>query len=203
MVRKVLMSGFLLALTFAVLPVFELNAGFTPVETRVLIEVNVSNPSAATFTATGNYSLIDDSTAEGIVGVDLLAFFSGMGAGLEDVSGNLTPPNQNGFAYNCWFSDYYSSTYPICNDLNLFNNRDDLQTFSTGAPAFTGAGTTDLSAYAAFLPSPGTTGDIAAGSFGDGSMAVIGQWQVTPEPATLVMLAMGGAVMLIRRRRTF
>jgi hypothetical protein len=200
MMRTILVTGFLLALSFAVLPVCALDAGFAPVQ--VLIEVNVSNPAAVTFAATGNNSLINDSTAMGIDGVDLLAFFSGMESQQGGVSGNLTPPNQNDIAFNSWAADYYTSGYPICNDLNLYNNGGNPQIFSTGAPALTGAGTVDLSAYAAFLPSPGAIGDIAAGSFGQGSMGVIGQWQVVPEPATLAMLAMGGAVMLIRRRRT-
>jgi hypothetical protein len=199
-----LVSGFLLALTFAALLVFVLGVVVAPVQAGVLvdlIEVNVSNPAAVTFTATGNHSLINDSTATGVDGVDLLAFFSDMGFGLGSVSGNLTPPTQDGIAYFTWYTDSYSSGGTSYNDLNLYSNEGHPQNFSTGAPAFTGTGTADLSAYTAFLPSLGASGNIAAGSFGQGSMAVIGQWQVTPEPATLSLLAVGGLAAIIRRKR--
>mgnify|MGYP001009171141 CR=1 FL=1 len=173
----------------------------TPARSAVLIEVDVSSPGAVTFTATGGFSAVDDSSAAVFDGVDLIGFFSLMPFEYGGVSGNLTPPSANSTAYSYWILDAYSVGGNMPGrDLNLYGMSEDLQQFSAQSVALTGVAAIDLSGCAAYLPSLGASGDVHAGASSYGSHAVIGQWIVVPEPATLGLLALGGLAMIQRRR---
>jgi hypothetical protein len=77
----------------------------------------------------------------------------------------------------------------------------DTQDFSTGAPALGGQAVADLSAWAAFLPTPGTGGLVYAGDGMMGPATLIGEFAVIPEPAVAGLLGMGGLPALFRLRR--
>ena len=158
----------------------------------VVLDVDVSNPAAVTFTATGNVSQIDDS---GLLmgGVDLLGFFaSDPGSIKSGLLGDLRPSSAAS-AYGTMDKSYLHG-----DALNLSYGASGTQTFSTITPAFAGAGTADLGSYSALLPVAGDSGNVAVG----GPVgAVVGQWQVVPEPGVLTMLVAGGATLVLRRRR--
>ncbi|NLH74863.1 MAG: hypothetical protein GX456_17575 [Verrucomicrobia bacterium] len=166
-----------------------------------LLKVDTSNPSAVTITATREYPTAEDSGTTTYDGVTLLEFFTS-----EEPLGNfynLSPstlqPALSGVTYTLWTVDNYSGTAV---DLNLHENdsgEPQKQIFTLSNPAFTGTAALDLSGYS--LPSPGKTGNILAG-FSANAGAIIGEYQVVPEPHALP-LAAGLALMvfvLVRRR---
>jgi hypothetical protein len=181
-----------------------------PLQAAVLITVDVSDPTAVTFTATGSASQVEDSSSSVRNGIDLLAFFSSEPSyAYGEVLGNLTPPSERGVSYNNWSIDGDRSGNNRVH-LNLLGwtgavypaPEDALQNFTTTAAVFTGAGKINLSTLTTAFPAPGTSGDIIVGSGVFGSRAVIGQWTVVgvPEPASLTLLAVGAAALLRRRK---
>ncbi len=174
-----------------------------PVGAAVLIEVNVNNAAAVTFTSTGNASQVNDTSSTLYDGVDLVQFFTSVPQffASPSFSGNLAPPNSVSAAFDRKEADAYPT---VRTALALYNggpDRDLTQVFSTAAPAFSGVGVTDFTADAASLPAAGASGDIIAGYSAGGSNAVIGQWvAVVPEPSMLVLGGIGAAAVLLRRQ---
>ncbi len=199
-------------------------------QAAVLIQIDVSDPTNVTFTATGTFSGTDNSTYTTDDGVDLMAFFTG-GAELdgaaqavipkpvEAIRGNFTASGALA-AYNDWVRDNDINELGL--DLNLYESPSgsglnasvpgvlaanlvgSLQTFSTTSAAFTGASTIDFTKEAQFLPQVGATGEIRPG-YGANLGASIGQWIIIPEPSTYAILLGAGvlaAATIARRRRT-
>lgn len=172
-----------------------------------LVTIDITNPAAVVFTATGAAPTANGSGVPGIGGIDFLQFFITPISGF--VMGDVTPST---------FATYLDSSYPFLNwntdsysgsnvDLNFYSQKPSSQSFNTADPAFVGAGTVNFTAYASYLPSAGATGQITNGNSGNASgpsrpLTVIGTYQVVPEPSTWALLALGLAACLpfLRRR---
>ena len=169
----------------------------------ILLEVDVSDPSAVTFAATGAAPTITDDDSHERDGVTLKGLFdddfdSFFDAPSSFMTGNLKARGAR--SYREFTNDFADVGL---RDINLFrfsfNAR--VQSFDTGSPAFTGVGVVDLTG-ANFTV--GTVGDILAGDTSDVS-PVIGQFEIvggTPIPSPAA--AAGGLAMLaviaLRRR---
>jgi hypothetical protein len=170
-----------------------------------LLTINDADPSAVIFTATGHNASVDDSSTEGRIGAELLGFFSQTQYNLY----NAFPPNSALFgsgmtlSYNCIASDNYSTEGGDYLDLGFFVNDEnpaanDLQTFSTTSPAFSGSWTINLAGFevdASALPADGSRGQIMSGFSGQPGN-VIGAWEVVntvPEPSAASFLLFGSA----------
>ena len=161
----------------------------------VLITIDQYQPNAVTFTTTGNFAAVNDSSQTELYGVDLVSYFtSGLPTSRSAVSGTLTPAGTLTAPYNEWIADSYQ--HGVTNmDLNLFVNRGSrTQSFTTSSAAFTGSVTIDLSSFLADLPSTGTMGPIYSG-YGRHPGVLIGMWEVVPEPSSLEQLALGGIIL--------
>lgn len=177
----------------------------------VLFVVDVSNRAAVTITATDGRPLGDDPdftwTADGAT---LLGFFTadaGDDSGFLAGGGTLKPA-ESVHTYNSWQTDDYSMGADFEVDLNVFYTgfEDDPQGFDTAQRAFVGSAALDLSAHAARLPAPGTTGQILAGDSLVNQGLILGEYTVVPEiPATAQAAVFGlgaGGLLLLRRRRS-
>ncbi len=175
-----------------------------PVGAAVLIQVDVGNPAAVSFAATGNPTQVDDVSTNLNNGVDLLLFFTGAVPTYQPFafSGTLAPPSANALSYDRSSGDNFTGPMTSVNIYHVGTFDEDIQNFSTAAPAFTGVGIANMIAYAELLPAPGASGNIIAGYLDSGSNVVLGQWAVVPEPSMLVLAGIGAAAMLCRRRNS-
>jgi hypothetical protein len=172
-------------------------------QAAVLLIIDISDPHAVTFTATGAHAQNDDDESFLLEGISLIGFFQ---ASVSDStlyylsSSSLRAP-EGDFPYSTLtsinFFDPVSSEYF---DLSIFYDAFSEQGFSTSAPALTGSAVADLHDWIAHLPAPGTTGNIYSG---DGIMftgPMIGQYSVIPEPSAAGLL-LGAALLAGWRRR--
>ena len=176
----------------------------------VLITINDSNPSAVTFTATGNAGVTDASHTFA-QGLGFANFFAaapptlGLFPAITATSTSLTTgvdgtPNYTG-AQSASFSG--SAT----GDLSLFAASGNTENFSTATPAFTGTATFNFAASTFFatniLPAAGTTGNLFSGAGGlfQANPVLLGTYQVVvPEPTSLAAIGLVGTTLLRRRR---
>lgn len=168
---------------------------------QVLLTVDISDPSAVTFTATGLAPSANDNTVSGTIGFTLLGFLTSADDLLSTSGlGDLEAPGMTS-AYDAFAAlDYAGGVFDPGVDINLWGGSG-VQNFSTGAPAFTGTFTIDLTAIASLLPSAGHSGTIQVGD-GSETGAVIGQYQVVPEPSAVLLTTLAcGTVLIFRRRR--
>ena len=164
---------------------------------EILLEIDPTNLAAVTITSTDNHSLIDDSSADGIAGIWLQGLFSTGGTVPSlSSSSNLTPAG-NTVPYNQLYNDFFGVDVT---DFGIYSNSSDFQNFQTTAAAFTGSLAADFSSSTSVFSSAGTTGEIRAGDSQNGSDALIGYYQIVPEPTSLSILACAG-IMITRRRR--
>jgi hypothetical protein len=180
----------------------------------ILLNINDTDPTAVTITATGFPPIVDSSGKPASSGVDLLAFFFGNESSLfgHTLPNSTLIGGNSAATFQDLRADNFSQGGDTFNDLILFLDSDapgagNLQTFSTLNPAFSGTWTinfTSLGVNPSALPTAGTIGDILSGNSGDQG-SVIGQWQVVPVPepgiGSLVILA-SLAGLAFRRRRT-
>lgn len=172
----------------------------------ILVTIDITNPAAVVFTATSAAPLTSGPNVPGTGGIDFLHFFateiSGFALGLVSQSTFATYLDSS-YPYLNWNTDNYSGPNV---DLTFYSQKTSSQHFSTSDPAFVGTGTVNFSAYAAYLPSAGATGQITDGNSGNASgdsrpLTVLGTYQVVPEPATWTLLALGLAACLPALRR--
>jgi hypothetical protein len=175
--------------------------------------INVTDPSAVTFTATSENAYGTASIAVNFTGgITLENFFpfnQSITVGDPAVLvGNLTPSGTS-TAYNEFVTFNYDAntgTVESGDDLSVYNvdaPNVDTQDFVSGATAFTGFSTVDLTGYT--LPTEGTWGAINIGYKADHG-GTIGYWTVVttqvPEASTYSLFA--GALALawvVARRR--
>ncbi|MCB1676223.1 MAG: hypothetical protein KDI01_08030 [Halioglobus sp.] len=160
----------------------------------VLLEVNISNPAAVTFTPTtafaDNEFLAVDTAFNGVTLLDFFsgnvaAFDGGLDAGSIDVF-DTTDGSSRQALPNIWVGVWPGGW--TTNDLSFY---EPVQTFAisflTTAPALVGAATHDLTGFTGL--GANRSGDLVVGE--PDSNSVIGQWRVVPAPSTAVLLALG------------
>jgi hypothetical protein len=164
-------------------------------EASILIVIDISNPSAVTFTTTEAVPLINDSSTSTAHGVSLMGLFSSAFAVSDQpLVGDLTPAGSS-VSFE-WLLNNFEGITGF--DLNLYSNSSDSQVFSTGTPAFSGSGVSVNLDGATFA----TSGNIIVGDTLQGSGDIIGQWAVVPEPSSSAILTgLAAGVMLFVRRR--
>jgi hypothetical protein len=171
----------------------------------ILLEVDVSDPSAITFASTGAAPLVSDDNSDEFDGITLSTFFDlpydpFFDAPLDEVNGNLKAPGAR--SYNFVANDFDQIGV---RDLNFYRDSffSRTQRFDVNQAAFTGTGVVDLTGATFTL---GRIGDIRAGA--RPSDPVIGQYQILggtpiPEPvAALGGMTLLGTIVLRRRRQT-
>ena len=156
-----------------------------------LVFIDISNPGNVTFTATGAFSLVNETRSQGD-GISFLEFFVGAPANNTAFSGTLTP--SGGLAFNTNFVS--SST-----DFNLFGPSHPDMVFTTTTAAFTGVGFDDMSYAIGNFAAPGTVGDIRTGYNSSNYGGIIGQYTVIPEPDTAMLVSFVGLALMRRRRK--
>lgn len=183
------------------------------VQGAVVLEIDVSDPSAVTFTSSGGMSSTLSSLDASLEGFTIENFFSTEVDLFGALGGTLSPTVGTSSAYSAIGTFNYSAnngTFTAGDDLSVYvsgSEGADSQVFNTTTAAFVGAASIDLSAFIASLPAPGTSGHIITGYFQSGTPdhgEVIGQWSVTavPEPSSTALWALGMAGMLLRRSRS-
>ena len=163
---------------------------------QILLQVDVVTPGGPTYFATGAAPLIDDSSATAVDGITLRNIYTTPFLRQNNV------PGGNLAADGIVFNRVDNSSSASKQDLNWFTvDNGNILDFTTSAAAFTGSSV----GPGGPIQAVGFIGDIIAGwnstsGGGGGSRAVIGQYQIVPEPAALLLLGLG-AVSLMRRRR--
>ena len=167
----------------------------------VVLTIDTTNLSAVTFTATSAFSQTTDSATFAQDGITLLNFFTAAAPTLPGfVSASLHSRGTTGA-----FDSVARSTYLTpgsYRSLNFFDNGNSgAQSFSTGAAAFSGVLTLNLTADAGVLRAYGYQGDILGGDSSSVTHPVIGQYSVIPEPATTGLLIGLGCLFAVATRR--
>lgn len=172
----------------------------SPAHGAVLLVVDVENPSAVTITATSSPALLNDATGAGGDGVTMLLFF--IDQGFQLVGDEVSGVGLSAAGMTESYSDV-SNTFALltARDINFYRIDAGTQAFSMLTPAFNGSMVLDLWAATGLLPSVGTIGDILVGDTVTGSGAVIGQWQVVPEPGAALLAGIGMIMAAASRRR--
>lgn len=176
---------------------------------NVILEVDLSDPTAATFNSTSAFA--DATLADTVFnGITLTGFFSGNTTAVNFLNvdaGSLNVFNaadaSTRFALFSWFVGTFVGGW-TANDLNFFNNvtADPLHMFDDQV-ALTGSATLDLSSLLG-LPAVGSSGNVVIGEPNSG--LVVGQWEITgresevPAPASFLLLGLGLLILGCSRR---
>jgi hypothetical protein len=172
----------------------------------LVLTINIANPSSTIITAVANNSQITaDLEVNFLGGISFVSFFTANEditvADPVGISGTWTGGGA-AVAYDEMVTFNYGNPAVVAaRDLSIYNvgaGNSLRQFFSTSTTAFTGSSTLDLSSFTN-LPAVGTTGNVYIGYESDHG-GIIGQWQVIPEPSSL-LIASAGLVGFLRRRR--
>lgn len=175
---------------------FSLLAGFGPLSAAVLLEVDISTPSAVVVRFTGGLSSTSSTNIDNFHGILL----KGITAEPTAASGAITAASLTATGGNNPFDEWWLPAGGNVFDLNLyFNNKGaaTFQVFVENSPAFTGTAT--LNMQDVVLPAIGHSGNIFVG---DDSVIgpVIGSYVVVPEPTSGALLLLAVGLLLTRRR---
>jgi len=182
-------------------------AGFMSfAQAAVILEIDISDPAAVTFTPTGAASeiLVQETAFNGIT---LLDFFTGNTVTLDEPldTGTIGVLNADGGGrdpLSYIFAGLFDGGWTL-DDLNFYEPFVDFdQLFTTTAAAVVGGAAHDLSGLG-LLPAMGTIGTVITGLPNAANPLVLGQWQVIDvnEPSTLGLLFIALAVFALQRRR--
>ncbi len=174
-------------------------APLATINAAVVLVVDVSDPSAVTFTAQDAASDVSSSLNRSFEGLTIENFFTASitvsANPPRPIAGDLTPSlgiQTNPYVGTGTFDYGNSTNFGPGNDLSVFadNTVENSQQFTAGQRAFNGQAIIDFSTEAAVLPSVGSTGDVITGfdPSNTGEGLVIGQWTVVPEPSSTLML---------------
>jgi len=180
-------------------------------QSAVILEIDISDPAAVTFTTTDAFSQINAEALSFDSGVTLLDFFTGNTEAIDSTldAGAIDVPTDEGFEA---LSRIFVGSFPggwTLDDLNFYEDlTGDPQftmSFTSDARALAGSATHDLSGMG-LLPAAGTIGSLITGTPDAEELLVLGQWRIAgavavSEPSTLALLCFGllGFVGLRRR----
>jgi len=167
---------------------------------NALIEVDIADLSAVTFSATGAAPSVNESSVLIFEGISLLGIFSSAETVNPGATGDLTAHGATLPYNNAW-------TRPSDFDLNIWCNGlcNEIQDFDTSFAAFTGVATVDLTGYS--ILGAGSYGDILGDNDLFSGSSIIGQWEIVdssatvPLPSTLALLGLGLAGLGFARRK--
>ena len=165
---------------------------------NVLIEVDITDLSAVTFSATGAAPSINGSGQNTLTGISLLGIFSSAETVNPGATGSLLPHGATLSYNNAW-------TLPSDLDLNFWcsGSCNETQDFDTTFAAFTGIATVDLTGYS--ILGAGSYGNILDEDGFIGNGVIIGQWEIidsrVPLPSTLALFGLGLAGLGFARRK--
>lgn len=150
---------------------------------QIVLIVNVSDPAAVTFTATGTFSAAD-ATATSNFPIQLKGFLTS-NPGQSGQTASSTTLQTTG-ADHSLNSALWGRFNPVETTLVL-RNASLSETFSVASAAFTGTATFDLTSITNYLPVAGSSGSIVSSMGGSGTGITIGTYSVVttavPEPA--------------------
>lgn len=183
----------------------------------VVLEIDWSDLSAVTFTATGANSFSNYAGTSTIGdGLDLINFFTSTRPGDSSVGAATSSSLYHNLTSTLFFNnivvwDYASEGNDDTRDLNIYLSgvgSSTVFTYSTATTALTGTATFDLSSkstYTDYFPALGTEGDIYIDLGGPqiGRWKIVGAATAVPEPSTYAAILGAIAflgVVVIRRR---
>ena len=178
-------------------------------QAAVILEVDVSDPTAVVFTSTDANTQNSIENGLSNTGILLEGFFSGNVAELDDPldSGALDVFDTEGGPTRQPLDQIFvgdgPGTTPL--DVNFYASIGSAfnMFFRNGERALTGSASHDLSSLTG-LPTVGTIGNIFSDQPGGGfgmSDAIIGQYSVVPEPGTALLMGLGFAGLGMAGRR--
>lgn len=172
----------------------------------LVLTINISNPSSTIITVVANNSQITkDLDVNFNGGISFVSFFTAneniTAASPVGINGTWTGSGTTS-PYNEMVTFNYGNAAVVPGrDLSIYNvdaPNGDTQNFTTSTAPFTGSSTVNLSSFTN-LPAVGTTGNVYIG-YQSSHGGIIGQWQIIPEPSSL-LIASAGLIGLLRRRR--
>ena len=165
-----------------------------------ILIINDSDPAAVTFTATTNDSIGTETMNSFNDGLTLGAFLTNSNPGFFGdplAPTTLTTAANMSPVYDMWGNDFADfDLYRYANDPDSNSG----ETVTTGSQALAGAATADLSVVRSFLPAPGTSGAVYSGSEDSPDFALIGYYEVVPEPNPEALILAGSLTLLIMWR---
>lgn len=171
---------------------------------QVLLIIDVSDINNITFTATGNFPLIDNDEftgADGFTLINLLTESTDSENYLLTTTLASNGPGPYDEIKGLDFSSTDTENFSPGFDLWIYRFEEtELQNFSILSAAFSGAAVIDLEGNNIVIKGSGG-GDIMLGGAPDKKGAKIGEYQVIPEPGSIALLSLGLLSLALAARR--